>query len=376
MNTACPLPFRITNIDVYLNNGIESLQKTVFKFTSLDARERLFIKNYIQSSRRARKIRRGFAKNGEHIPPFLIASITRRCNLHCTGCYAKANQAKAADTEAGELPAEKWAAVFEEARGLGVEFILLAGGEPCIRRDVIEAAGSIPNIIFPVFTNGTLFDNEYLTIFDEHRNLLPVFSVEGGEAATDLRRGGGVYNQFIRNIYMLKERNIMFGASITVTGKNITDVTHTDFINHLYQNGCNILFFVEYVECNQSEYMRPLDDSQREMLVKKLSYLQKIYTNILFISFPGDEKEMDGCLAAGRGFFHINPAGGVEPCPFSPYSDTSLTNTSLRDALRSPLFSRIQSSAVLNEKHTGACVLAEKEAVVAALVNCTPVLTP
>jgi hypothetical protein len=28
--------------------------------------------------------------NGIKVPPFLILSITPRCNLHCTGCYAAA----------------------------------------------------------------------------------------------------------------------------------------------------------------------------------------------------------------------------------------------------------------------------------------------
>lgn len=39
----------------------------------------------------------------------------------------------------------------------------------------------------------------------------------------------------------------------------------------------------------------------------------------LFIAFPGDEDQYDGCLAAGRGFLHINPSGKVEPCPFAPF---------------------------------------------------------
>ncbi|MDR2490808.1 MAG: radical SAM protein [Spirochaetaceae bacterium] len=362
-------PFRITSIESFLNDGIKNIQKNVLRFSSLGNRERLFIKQYIQTSRRALKIRRELSKKGEHIPPFLIASITRRCNLCCSGCYAKANQAKAAASGSSELSTEKWAAIFTEAQSLGVEFILLAGGEPLIRRDVLTAVGGIKNIVFPVFTNGTLFDDAYIRLFDEHRNVLPVFSVEGGEAATDLRRGGGVYNLFIKNIHTLKERGILFGASITVTSENINEVTHNDFVGDLHQNGCNVFFFVEYVECNTSENMRPLDNGQREYLARRIFHLQNVYTNILCISFPGDEKAMDGCLAAGRGFFHINPSGGVEPCPFSPYSDTSLTTAGLREALRSPLFSKIQASALLNEKHSGACVLAEKDAVVASLLE-------
>jgi len=36
----------------------------------------------------------------------------------------------------------------------------------------------------------------------------------------------------------------------------------------------------------------------------------------LFVSLPGDEEKFGGCLAAGRGFIHINPEGKVEACLF------------------------------------------------------------
>ena len=61
--------------------------------------------------------------------------------------------------------------------------------------------------------------------------------------------------------------------------------------------------------------------------------LRERYPEMLFMSFPGDEKESGGCLAAGRGFFHINPHGGAEPCPASPYSDINVRDTSILEAL-------------------------------------------
>ena len=45
-------------------------------------------------------------------------------------------------------------------------FILPAGGEPLIRRDIIEAAGKRPDILFPVFTNGTFMDEGFFALFD------------------------------------------------------------------------------------------------------------------------------------------------------------------------------------------------------------------
>ena len=90
---------------------------------------------------------------------------------------------------------------------------------------------------------------------------------------------------------------------------------------------------------------------------------------MLLISFPGDELRTDGCLAAGRGFFHINPQGGAEPRPFSPESDANLRNMSLRDALNSPLFRMLRAGGLLTGAHDGGCVLFEKRREVEAILH-------
>jgi MoaA/NifB/PqqE/SkfB family radical SAM enzyme len=90
---------------------------------------------------------------------------------------------------------------------------------------------------------------------------------------------------------------------------------------------------------------------------------------MLFISFPGDEKSSGGCLAAGRGFFHINPYGKTEPCPFSPYSDTDLREKTILEALKSPLFQKLNDQNILMQEHIGGCVLFEQEEEVKKLNN-------
>ncbi|NCB33922.1 MAG: ABC transporter permease subunit [Erysipelotrichia bacterium] len=73
-------------------------------------------------------------------------------------------------------------------------------------------------------------------------------------------------------------------------------------------------------------------------------------------------------LAAGRGFFHISPYGDAEPCPFSPYSDMNVKDTSLQEAMDSKLFRKLQDQSILMEEHAGGCVLFEKKEQVEALL--------
>lgn len=116
---------------------------------------------------------------------------------------------------------------------MGISFILLAGGEPMLRRDIIEAAGKKQNIMFPIFTNGTFMDERYFELFDRRRNLLPVMSIEGEREITDARRGKGIYDRLVANMEELDHRELIFGASVTVTTENIREVTSEDFLKSL-----------------------------------------------------------------------------------------------------------------------------------------------
>jgi MoaA/NifB/PqqE/SkfB family radical SAM enzyme len=324
---------------------------------------------YALSSRNARKLRKEAEERGEHIPPFLIASITSSCNLHCSGCYARANHSCHEDGTELQLTEQQWQRIFDEAKELGIGFILLAGGEPMVRRDVIKAAGRRKSILFPIFTNGTMFDDDYIALFAKDRNLLPVISLEGDEEKTDLRRGKGVYRQLKSAMQRLQEKQILFGTSITVTKENLKNTTEDSFVRGLYQDGCKAVFYIEYVPVSKETKGLAPQEEDREILNEKLLKLRQEYEDMLFISFPGDEKTSGGCLAAGRGFFHINSQGGAEPCPFSPYSDMNLKNNSLREALNSPLFRKLKAGNLLTEHHDGGCVLFEKEAQVLELME-------
>lgn len=355
------------DLEAYLSNGIENIIKGAIKASFSNTKESIFIAKFALSSKKSRKIRRRYEENGQHIPPFIIASITNNCNLHCEGCYARANNSCNDSTSDKLLSAVQWDTIFKEAQELGIGFILIAGGEPFLRYDVISTASHYPNILFPIFTNGTMFSEVYLDLLDKHRNLLPVLSIEGDKAYTDERRGNGIYEQLLDSMGKLNQAGILFGASITVTTENTEQVTDKEFLDNIYSRGCKVIFYVEYVPVSKNTtHLAPSED-QRRYLADMLTALRKSYDDMIFISFPGDEKSSGGCLAAGRGFFHINPTGCAEPCPFSPYSDTNIKNKGLKEALKSPLFKKLRQNGVLTGEHTGGCILHEQEDIVRKL---------
>ena len=356
------------DIQAYMSKGVEHIVTDAIKATVKNPKESAFMLRFAAASRSASKRRTESEKNGEHVPPFLIASITSKCNLHCAGCYSRCNNATVDAEPVSQLTSEEWLRIFSEADDMGVSFILLAGGEPMLRRDIIEAAGERQNILFPIFTNGTFIDEKYLALFDRCRNLLPVMSIEGNRDATDERRGKGIYDRLIANMDAFQKRGLIFGASVTVTVKNLKEVTSESFIGSLSDRGCKAVIFVEFVPVTEESKDLAPGDAEREVLAAEIARLREQHPEMVFISFPGDEKATGGCVAAGRGFFHINSHGGAEPCPFSPFSDVNVRDMSLRDAMHSPLFTALRSGDLLSDDHKGGCVLYEKREQVQALL--------
>ena len=335
------------NLESYLSRGVANIVKGILKASAGNPKESFFLMQYAKESLEAGRLRKEAEERGEHIPPFLIASITQQCNLHCKGCYARANHSCFDGAVRENLTAGQWGNIFEQAAELGIGFILLAGGEPFMRRDVLEAAAGQKKILFPVFTNGTMIDADFRKLLCENRNLIPILSMEGEKDTTAARRGKGTYQKLRQTMQELQENGILFGASVTVQKQNMQEVLSREFTEALFLAGCRALVYVEYVPADRSSADLAPDEKDRVYIEDRLRQLRETQKELLFLSFPGDEKSSGGCLAAGRGFFHINPTGGAEPCPFSPYSDTSLANISLKEALQSPLFLLLRSSGNL-----------------------------
>src|ERR1700751_5919512 len=68
-------------------------------------------------------------------PPLaLLAELTHRCPLRCPYCSNPIELARASD----ELDTATWKRVLGDAAGLGVLQVHFSGGEPLVRRDLVE----------------------------------------------------------------------------------------------------------------------------------------------------------------------------------------------------------------------------------------------
>lgn len=348
------------DLQAYMAESIRRIMGNAYRSVLGNPREARFVMQMQRAVRRSERRRRTLMEDeGIQVPPFLIASIATACNLQCKGCYARKNGIATEQPTKPTLAADQWGSLFAEAEGLGVNFCLLAGGEPLTRRDILEQAAAAKGIIFPVFTNGTMIGATYTEFFRKHLNMVPVISLEGDAADTDTRRGAGIYRRVMAAMDTLHSEKLFFGTSITVTTENYRRVTSEEYLRELHGKGCRLVFYVEYVPFDESTRHLAFGDDEVAAMEERVEQMRTLFDDIVFLSFPGDEKALDGCMAAGRGFFHIGPDGSAEPCPFSPYSDTNVARDGLRAALQSPLFAKLREANNGSWQHTGGCTLYE-----------------
>jgi MoaA/NifB/PqqE/SkfB family radical SAM enzyme len=303
----------------------------------------------------------------------MIISVTRQCNLNCVGCYARLLRSDAADPggQNRELGPDCLRALLSEARDLGISVVFLAGGEPLLRPQIIRVAAEFPSIVFPVFTNGTLVDETWGKFFKRHRNIIPVLSLEGLPEDTEDRRGSGIVSRLDRAIEVFQRHRFFWAVSFTVTSLNFSSIVNRLFLERLIALGSRAFFFVEYVPIQEeSEGLVLTEEQKREMIRLVADFRRSVAA--LFVMLPGDETEFGGCLAAGRGFIHVNASGDVEPCPFAPYSDADVRDSTLREALGSKLLAQIRERHQDLQETTGGCALWARRDWVRQLLDSNP----
>jgi MoaA/NifB/PqqE/SkfB family radical SAM enzyme len=93
--------------------------------------------------------------------------------------------------------------------------------------------------------------------------------------------------------------------------------------------GARAFIYIQYVPAEPgTEDLVPTLE-QRDLVIRSMQEFNRKYP-AFFIGIPGDMEIFDGCLAAGRGFIHVNPYGDLEPCPLRKHSNLTSSKRYVR----------------------------------------------
>lgn len=173
-------------------------------------------------------------------PVILYLMTAQGCNFRCSYCpvpeIARTYGESLLSREDAFAGIDLWQEHLNSVYDAAVEYyVIFYGGEPLLNKPVIkdsleylrakQYSRQLPqNLNYMIATNGSLIDDEMLTLFSSY-NMLVSVGIDGLRLHNDAMKfdvhGNGTFNRVVEAIGSLRARNIRTLASVSITPYNI-----------------------------------------------------------------------------------------------------------------------------------------------------------
>ena len=155
--------------------------------------------------------------------PVVVWNVTRRCNLKCVHCYAHAKD----EQFSGELSTSEGKAVLDDLAAFGSPVVLISGGEPLVRPDLLElaeyAVGKGMRAV--ISTNGTLINRQVAADLKKVGLSYVGISLDGLDEVNDRFRGvKGAFRKAMDGIMACQDAGIKVGLRFTMNRLNAGEI--------------------------------------------------------------------------------------------------------------------------------------------------------
>lgn len=204
---------------------------------------------------------RGAAKAASERRPVVVWNTTRSCNLRCIHCYTDSENKK----YSGELTNAEGKALIDDLAQFKIPALLLSGGEPLVRPDLLELASYAKSqgIRPTLSTNGNLIDGPMAAKIKAAGFTYVGISLDGPEEVNDKFRGCvGAYRKALAAFKNLREIGQRVGLRMTLTRHNTKDLDR--IFDLIEKEGINRVCFYHLVYSGRGRGMKSEDLSHEE----------------------------------------------------------------------------------------------------------------
>jgi len=155
--------------------------------------------------------------------PVVVWNVTKQCNLRCQHCYSGSDHRRAAD----ELTTQEGMALLEDLAQFGCPVVLFSGGEPLMRKDLLELAERARELGMRVVlsTNGTLITREMAKRLASIGLSYVGISLDGLEERHDAFRGvRGAFDGAMRAVKNCQDEGLKVGLRFTIHKRNFGEI--------------------------------------------------------------------------------------------------------------------------------------------------------
>ncbi len=238
--------------------------------------------------------------------------VNNTCNMHCIGCYSNDGERNKKDNQ---LPTEKVITVLDKLRSLGVDNLMISGGEPTLRPDlgkIIKHAGSIGISQMIIGTNGTTYSQELADTLKDN-NVIVSISIDGiCPDLPDMIRDAGSYPGVMENIKKYISNGNIVRLLPTIHSENYDKTVMYLQLAQTLQVPINF----SLLTCND-----PGNDISRFVLTKEkmtafIQQMNSFGTSSLIEDTPADLQSLSfhTTCGAGRNMISVDSLGNVFPC--------------------------------------------------------------
>ena len=156
----------------------------------------------------------------------LNLTITGQCNMKCKHCGAVDCMVS---KEKRELTTEEYISVINQAVELGCRNIIIAGGEPFLRKDIFDILkfADSRNIVCSILINGLLINEEIIGKLEELRNFSYVrisLDYVDNKKMEEFRGVEGIVDKVIKVVKLLVNNKIRVGVGMTIMPDNLHEI--------------------------------------------------------------------------------------------------------------------------------------------------------
>ncbi len=155
--------------------------------------------------------------------PVVVWNVGQRCNLKCVHCYSHSLNRE----YSGELTTREGEALIEDLARFGSPVILFSGGEPLLRKDLLDLAqlATDRGMRAVISTNGTLITKGMAKGLKRIGLSYVGVSLDGMKETNDRFRGvEGAFDAALKGIRNCQEAGIKVGLRFTINCRNAQDI--------------------------------------------------------------------------------------------------------------------------------------------------------
>jgi len=179
----------------------------------------------LRYGREARKLPSHLLQFSKDKKPVVVWNMTRRCNLKCVHCYAKAQDLEGPD----EISTAQARKVIDDLAAYGAPVMLFSGGEPLVRQDLTELASHAVSrgMRAVISTNGTLITRAKARELKDVGLSYVGISIDGRREIHDKFRGvPGSFDKAMQGVENCQAHGLKVGLRFTVNKRNVGEVSH------------------------------------------------------------------------------------------------------------------------------------------------------